>query len=271
MNQQKANTVSANERLMAANAELLRENERLQSKLAQTNSDSLAPDSSGSSPPSKPDPAVTLVATRRALSDEQATSASLKQELDTLQRSHKSLVDTLRPLQKELGDVREAYNALRKESLGYLDMLEEKTLSGALIMESRVLNRAYGNMSTSDVSIDSEDEGEDTEGDTSIATTQTGDNTNGDVEDVPPPRKPRRSATKRAPAAPPSPGAKHSIHAPTTLENELAEVDQASGERESKRRELKERRDKDSVGEAMPTGVPGEQEGVASLRCGQPY
>ncbi|CEH16083.1 hypothetical protein CBOM_05957 [Ceraceosorus bombacis] len=268
LSQQKANTASANERLMSANAELLRENEVLQARIVQSKSNTLAPADleSEASPPSKPNPEVTLAASKRALADEKATSSSLRQERDALQKSYNGLVDTLKTVQQELGDIREAYSALRKESLGYLDMLEEKTLSGALITESRVLNRAYGTMSISDGSIDSEDESEDTQGDTSVATTQISDNTNGDVEDVPPPRKPRRSVSKRSSALPDSPGAQRSIHAPTTLENELAEVDEAADQRESKRRELKERRDREGAGESMPTAVPDLQREVKELR-----
>lgn len=65
--------------------------------------------------------------------------AVLIEELSTLQKSHSSLSETMTTLQAELKDVRAENVTLRDQNETFMDILQEKTFSGALLNESAML------------------------------------------------------------------------------------------------------------------------------------
>lgn len=170
---QKATQASAYEKLLSGHNELLREHERLTNRLASikaSGADAPDVDSSSLDTPSTRtvDETVASLDSETTVSenDEQQTSsaaggsqphrdrkdaskastfaqerdmAALIEELSTLQKSHSSLSETMVTLQTELKDVRAENVTLRDQNETFMDILQEKTFSGALLNESAML------------------------------------------------------------------------------------------------------------------------------------
>ncbi|CDW94816.1 hypothetical protein [Sporisorium scitamineum] len=168
---QKATQAMAYEKLLSGHNELLREHERITNRLASIkasggNNDAesplepsrdLASDQalkSGDAPTQQgtnDDPQRSNVhdgaAPRRARTGapkattfaEERDMTALLDELSTLQKSHSSLSETMVTLQTELKDVRAENASLRDQNETFMDILQEKTFSGALLNESAML------------------------------------------------------------------------------------------------------------------------------------
>ncbi|KAN0064681.1 hypothetical protein ACQY0O_002311 [Thecaphora frezii] len=75
----------------------------------------------------------------RSLADEKEYE-TLREELVTIQRSYTSLTDAMATLQTELKDVKAENVMLRDQNETFIDILQEKTFSGALLSESAMLS-----------------------------------------------------------------------------------------------------------------------------------
>ncbi|SJX62311.1 uncharacterized protein SRS1_13157 [Sporisorium reilianum f. sp. reilianum] len=168
---QKATQAAAYEKLLSGHNELLREHERLTNRLAsikasgghvdvdlpldplrgsasdETPESGDAPedqvaddDQQGSNPRHLAGPrrARTGAAKATTFAEERDMTAVLD-ELSTLQKSHSSLSETMVTLQAQLKDVRAENASLRDQNETFMDILQEKTFSGALLNESAML------------------------------------------------------------------------------------------------------------------------------------
>lgn len=167
---QQSSTSAQNIKLSAQNEELLKENERMTNRLAQLQATQRSmrstsriddqaevddgrkeresadvEEQSDLEVPHDDQPESALRSPVRTLADEaaQAELKSLGEELSNLRKSHSSLTDTMHQLQAELRQVKEANVVLQDQNETYMDILQEKTFSGALLAESAVLNRSY--------------------------------------------------------------------------------------------------------------------------------
>ncbi|EPQ29452.1 uncharacterized protein PFL1_03207 [Pseudozyma flocculosa PF-1] len=248
---QKATQAASYEKLLSQNHELHKEHERLSAKLAQLRAqgafggqgdesdgdgaedgdgdgkgggdDGQADDVDGSedgadgAQPRRPRVAGRSVSgskrhAARTLAEEKEY-ATLKEELATIQRSHTSLTEAIATLQTELRDVKGENATLRDQNETFIDILQEKTFSGALLSESAMISAGLGRQRLrgasglmgpyeSDEDEDDEDDedadggGADTTGDTSVddEVDEQQDDYD-DVDDVPDtPRAPTRKA-----------------------------------------------------------------------------
>lgn len=169
---QKATQASAYDKLLSGHNELLREHERLTNRLASiratgTSADADSPlistrilvsdgdnasedvqdnvsvgedietaNHGGAAHSSRHERSQTTKSTTFA---EERDVAELIEELSTLQKSHSSLSETMTTLQNELKDVRAENVTLRDQNETFMDILQEKTFSGALLNESAML------------------------------------------------------------------------------------------------------------------------------------
>ncbi|SAM81655.1 uncharacterized protein UBRO_03275 [Ustilago bromivora] len=169
---QKATQASAYEKLLSGHNELLREHERLTNRLAsiKSNGGDTQDVASSFDPPSlhftgasdasldsqtteshhngkgasdhgdrSPPRRVRKNASKVSTFSEETDMAALVEELSTLQKSHSSLSETMATLQTELKDVRAENVTLRDQNETFMDILQEKTFSGALLNESAML------------------------------------------------------------------------------------------------------------------------------------
>ncbi|KAJ9478946.1 hypothetical protein PHBOTO_006634 [Pseudozyma hubeiensis] len=168
---QKATQASAYDRLLSGHNELLREHERITNRLASIKASTgvqeidspllserhLASDSSNdpqatpshdatgsdpspdNAPGSAQSPRVRAGTAGRPTFAQENDMAALVDELSTLQKSHTSLTETMSTLQAELKDVRAENLTLRDQNETFMDILQEKTFSGALLNESAML------------------------------------------------------------------------------------------------------------------------------------
>lgn len=167
---QKATQASAYDKLLSSHNELLREHERITNRLAsikastgipglespltttreltsdtrlngQDTSSQEAVDYEQSAPShiSQSQMSAGVGSARLASFAEERDMAALLEELSTLQRSHSSLSETMSTLQAELKDVRAENATLRDQNETFMDILQEKTFSGALLNESAML------------------------------------------------------------------------------------------------------------------------------------
>ena len=277
---QKATQASAYDKLLSGHNELLREHERLTNRLASlkasTNTpeiDSLLDGARGltteqgaSSHDSnldatthddhQPDPdAAEGSQSRQARKQlakatpfaEERDMAALIEELSTLQKSHSSLSETMVTLQTELKDVRAENVTLRDQNETFMDILQEKTFSGALLNESAMLRgirraslgrlRAQNGLedpyddeySTEADSIDVDDIDEDDDdrtGGTSISSGTIPEEDEDDVDDVPdtpkaPPKHIKGSRRRRV-------SSNTDLNAATDLASELQDTSNGS-------------------------------------------
>ncbi|CDU25780.1 uncharacterized protein SPSC_05951 [Sporisorium scitamineum] len=258
---QKATQAMAYEKLLSGHNELLREHERITNRLASIkasggNNDAesplepsrdLASDQalkSGDAPTQQgtnDDPQRSNVhdgaAPRRARTGapkattfaEERDMTALLDELSTLQKSHSSLSETMVTLQTELKDVRAENASLRDQNETFMDILQEKTFSGALLNESAMLRgirrASLGRLRAQDglddpyddqytteadsLGIDEDDDDDDDNddddrtGSTSISSGTIPEEDEDDVDDVPdtpkaPPERVKSSRRKRA-------------------------------------------------------------------------
>ncbi|PWN90802.1 hypothetical protein FA10DRAFT_267237 [Acaromyces ingoldii] len=283
---QKAKASSQLEKLASSNHELARENERMQRQVTQLKAaargSSLSPgpdsldddedDEAGQDPPSQDDSMIgqgdeslsevgnvsassagSKRQLRRTLEDEAraAELESLRAELASLQKSHSSLTATMQQLHTELRDVKMTNVDLREQNETYIDILQEKTLSGALISESAVLNRRYngvtgrsGEVSESEEGSTEDDDDDDVEDDDDDEDDDTSGADKDDVDDVPDvPREKREKAKERrrkGQTLKPRPSATL-LNPPTSLASELEKTDDGeAGKRRERRRERSE-------------------------------
>ncbi|GAC94981.1 hypothetical protein PHSY_002554 [Pseudozyma hubeiensis SY62] len=251
---QKATQASAYDRLLSGHNELLREHERITNRLASikastgiqdsdspllserhlTSDSSADPqvvpshDDAGSDP--GPDDAHGSIRSpqiradtigRRTFAPENDMT-TLVDELSTLQKSHSSLTETMSTLQAELKDVRAENLALRDQNEAFMDILQEKTFSGALLNESAMLRgirrASLGRLRAHDSLGDPYDQEDATEADsldtddtdddgrsrsTSLSSSTIPEEDEDDVDDVPdtpraPPNKTHTSRRRRA-------------------------------------------------------------------------
>ncbi|KAJ1020657.1 hypothetical protein NDA16_004050 [Ustilago loliicola] len=254
---QKATQASSYEKLLSGHNELLREHERLTNRLASIKASGVDTQDAQSSldTPS----AHTTDATNASLdsqtpsshNDDQEASnldeydqprrdrkdaskpstfaeerdmAALIEELSTLQKSHSSLSETMVTLQTELKDVRAENVTLRDQNETFMDILQEKTFSGALLNESAMLRgirrASRGRLhaqdglddpydddystgtDTQDLDDEDEDDQDETRG-TSISSGTIPEEDEDDVDDVPdtpkaPPQQVKSSRGRRA-------------------------------------------------------------------------
>ncbi|TKY86496.1 hypothetical protein EX895_004645 [Sporisorium graminicola] len=251
---QKATQATTYEKLLSSHNELLREHERLTNRLASIKasggssdvgsvsglSSHLASDEALESGDASAqevadddqlDPhAHETTLTRRVRTGAPKTStfaeerdmAALLDELSTLQKSHSSLSETMATLQTELRDVRAENASLRDQNETFMDILQEKTFSGALLNESAMLRgirraslgrlRAqdglddpYDDENTDSLGIDDDDDVDDDDrtGSTSVSSGTIPEEDEDDVDDVPdtpkaPPERIKSSRRKRA-------------------------------------------------------------------------
>ncbi|PWN52811.1 hypothetical protein IE53DRAFT_250647 [Violaceomyces palustris] len=295
---QKASQVAANEKLSTANHELSREYERLLSRLAhlqamQPGSSSAAhtfdepsqdisePSASAEAesngdgsfnedvPNSMPgDPSGTPRLTERTLQEE-SELATVKEELSSIQRSHESLTETMHKLQAELKDVKALNATLRDQNETFIDILQEKTFSGALLEESAVLNGGYrGSISAGSVS--TEESGSDLEGDVSQGASSSGGVDEDDVPDTPRAPTSKIQRRKRRDTVRNQRSSSNPTGAPTNLANELEATGDTSiedgedGDADERRGKRKERRNE--RGGAVSDNVQELQQEVRELR-----
>lgn len=269
---QKATQASAYDKLLSSHNELLREHERLTNRLASiragggtfgaesgpVDAPALAADQGEASPDpqsgtqdgsGKEEPSVGRGASQHqtlqsgsntATLAEEKDTAALIEELATLQRSHSSLSETMVTLQTELKDVRAENATLRDQNETFMDILQEKTFSGALLNESAMLRgirraslgrlRAQDGLddpyedeySTEADSLDSpnhDDEDDDRAAATSVSSATIPEEDEDDVDDVPdtpkaPPQQVRGARRRRA-------DSNVRLHATTDLASEL--------------------------------------------------
>ncbi|SPO26043.1 uncharacterized protein UTRI_02317 [Ustilago trichophora] len=276
---QKATQAVAYEKLLSGHNELLREHERLTNRLASikasgsmpdvespfetardltTDQGSVSQDSHASALADDDDQKADSSAADDAIHSRQARKgaakastfaqerdmAALIEELSTLQKSHYSLSETMVTLQTELKDVRAENVALRDQNETFMDILQEKTFSGALLNESAMLRgirrASLGRLhaqngledpyddeySTEADSLDIDDEDEDDEGDrtggTSISSGTIPEEDEDDVDDVPdtpkaPPKQVKGSRRRRS-------SSNAHLHATTDLASELQDT-----------------------------------------------
>ncbi|EST07019.1 hypothetical protein PSEUBRA_003467 [Kalmanozyma brasiliensis GHG001] len=171
---QKATQATAYDKLLSGHNELLREHERVTNRLASikasagmpdvdsplnaprdlasdstATSDSIAPEdvadadqqnSNGDGEATATSQRARIEATTNTVSfAEERDVVALTEELATLQKSHSSLSETMFTLQAELRDVRAENVTLRDQNETFMDILQEKTFSGALLNESAML------------------------------------------------------------------------------------------------------------------------------------
>ncbi len=252
---QKSTQATAYEKLLSGHNELLREHERLTNKLASIKASGAAadPDSlsqptqdstaghDGASEHSSIDTAIERDENGNASGDasyqsrsqrsntskattfaEEQDKAALIEELATLQKSHSSLSETMATLQTELKDVRAENVTLRDQNETFMDILQEKTFSGALLNESAMLRgirrASLGRLRAQDglddpyddeystgadsISIDDVEE-DDRTGSTSMSSGTIPEEDEDDVDDVPdtpraPPKEAKEIRRKRA-------------------------------------------------------------------------
>lgn len=199
---------------------------------------------------------------------------SLRAELVTLQKSHSSLTATMQQLHAELRDVKSTNVDLREQNEAYIDLLQEKTLSGALINESAVLSRRYdedtdqsretteseeGRTDEDDEYDDDEDDEEDEDDDDTEASGADKDDVD-DVPDVPREKTKKQKERKRKGMTLKPRSSANLLNPPTSLANELEKTDEA-GDAGGKRRERRRERS-----EALTTNVADLQREVWELR-----
>lgn len=202
LQRQKSKASTAHERILASNQELSRENERLQHLVSQLRlssrglsrspgpeqdvpmqSDAVyfaARDNGGAEPEGTLLEEHDLTVSRngiRTLHDEAKALEveALQAELSAQQKSNDILTTQMQQMQVDIHQAKADNAELRDQNETYMNMLQEETLSGALIERSAVLNRRYMDSDT--------EESEEVESD--------------DVDDVPDePRKQSRGGRK---------------------------------------------------------------------------
>jgi hypothetical protein len=226
---QKTKASIAHERILTSNQELSRENERLQHLVSQLrvtsrgyarstgplldegtqNTVANSEDgetgtfSSGKGLLTVDEDTISISSVGfRSLQDEAKALEveALQAELSALQKSHDMLNDQMHQIQTELSQTKAMRAELQEQNETYMDILQEKTFSGALIEESEVLNRRY-------LRSDTEESGTDAD----------------DVDDVPDEPK-RQHRSKRRELKPKRSEAKLD-NLPTSLASELETVD----------------------------------------------
>ncbi|CAD6893658.1 unnamed protein product [Tilletia controversa] len=221
---QKASESAANEKLGAENLALQRENERMANHIAAlqaSTGSTLALDDEV-----KGDDGLTPGARRaRAKSAADAEAVALRSELAATQKAQGSYVEAVQQLQTELSELKSENASLRDTNYSLIDILQEKSFSGALFAESAVLSRGFqgkGGRAAAAASMLAE-----TESDTDDGSDDTASNGTGDVEDDVPDRpespvKPRRRKGKQNPARSRS-NSNALLEVPTDLGSELAQ------------------------------------------------
>ncbi len=254
---QKATQSAAYEKLLTSHNELLREHERLTNNLASirangaavdaaspitthkdlaqgsahtSHDSSLQDDSIDSALPAADTDAAASQShanrsrgaqTKAATFADERDMATMIEELSTLQKSHSSLSETMVTLQAELKDVRAENVSLRDQNETFMDILQEKTFSGALLNESAMLrgmrSASFGRLRAQDGLLDpydDEDQDDDDDsldvdnsaddsaaGGSSVASRTIPEEDEDDVDDVPDtpkaPPKPKLKASRR--------------------------------------------------------------------------
>ncbi|KAL9939158.1 hypothetical protein V8E36_001971 [Tilletia maclaganii] len=195
---QKASESAANEKLAAENLALQRENERMANHIAALQAStgstlSLSPDDDDQV---KGDDGLTPGARRaRAKSAADAEAVALRSELAAAQKAQGSYVEALTQLQTELSELKSENASLRDTNYSLIDILQEKSFSGALFAESAVLSRRFqgkGGRAAAAASMlegtESDDDSDDSDADsagTASHTTGTTPIEGDDVDDVP--------------------------------------------------------------------------------------
>ena len=308
---QKATQAAAYEKLLSSHHELLKENERMTNTIAQikaTNSglaqsvaqvearldqealdqDSGADGEAGDNPDTEgaegAAPSGRTIAGRsfsgrrnvsRSFAEEQ-DEETLRQELATIQKSHTSLTDAMATLQAEMKDLKAENATLRDQNETFIDILQEKTFSGALLSESAMLSgelaRGGGKRRRSllpayqleDVADDEEEEDDDDEDDEFGTSAETSGNTTIDEEeedDVPDtPKAPvHRSSNRKA-------SGRHARRRrlsasiveppPSDLASELEQIEGSGLDTEEEKRRRQERRNEKTG--AVSDNIEGE-------------
>ncbi|KAK0532312.1 hypothetical protein OC834_002654 [Tilletia horrida] len=146
---QKASESAANEKLAAENQALQRENERMANHIAALQAHVSSSSTTGAAALSLDDnltgdDGLTPGARRaRAKSAADAEAVALRSELAAAQKAQASYVSALTQLQNELSEVKNENAQLRDTNYSLIDILQEKSFSGALFAESAMLSRRF--------------------------------------------------------------------------------------------------------------------------------
>ncbi|UZJ54621.1 hypothetical protein CBS101457_003941 [Exobasidium rhododendri] len=183
---QKSKASTAHERILSSNQELLRENERLQiavSQLRHTTGGYLRSSGAADYVAAEQDTETShegnhsgLSSSAAAISTEEPDTAesgkgyrllqaeaktleieALQADFSALQKSHYMLNAHMQHCQLELTQAKTINAELQEQNETYMDILQEKTFSGALIEESAVLNRKYVKSDTEESDNDTDD------------------------------------------------------------------------------------------------------------------
>ncbi|KAE8230104.1 hypothetical protein CF326_g4903 [Tilletia indica] len=233
---QKASESAANEKLAAENLALQRENERMANHIAalQTHVSTSTGSTLSLDDGVTGDDGLTPGARRaRAKSAADAEAVALRSELAAAQKAQGSYVEALQQLQNELSEVKSENASLRDTNYSLIDILQEKSFSGALFAESAVLSRGFqgkGGRAAAAASMLAE-----TESDTDDGSDDTASNASGDAEDDVPDRphspvKPRRRKGKQNVVRSRS-NSNALLEMPTDLGSELAQSGGLVGEK----------------------------------------
>ncbi|PWY99864.1 hypothetical protein BCV70DRAFT_138816, partial [Testicularia cyperi] len=308
---QKTHQASAYEKLLSSHHELLKEHERVTNKLAAINASNqissdvtetgnhdadengLGQDSSlgrgtsidaadsttddiddltveGLGPASQ---VASRAIKSKSFADEREL-VELREELATTQKSHASLSETMATLQTELRDVRAQNAALRDQNETFIDILQEKTFSGALLNESamlRGLRATSGHREASkglmdpydsdEVESESTSVGDEGESERDFSTGTIPEENEDDVDDVPDtPKAPTTSIKKSRRRRKES---SDYLHPPSDLASELEQLESTTESPENKAR--RERRLTERTG-TVSENVDELQKEVRELR-----
>ncbi|KDN51387.1 hypothetical protein K437DRAFT_254795 [Tilletiaria anomala UBC 951] len=123
---------------------------------------------------------------KRSLQDE-AEAAQLRDELESMQRSHTSLQQTMQRLQMEIKELKNANKDLRDQNETFQGVLEERTFSGSLLKNSALLRSAGALDAASEMSstIDGDSDEEPMDKETETDDTRLSIDDVDDVDDLP--------------------------------------------------------------------------------------
>lgn len=220
---QKANATATLDKVQSNNQQLMRENERLQSQLARLQKGN--PRAAELLEDGSVDGCDSSVANRsKSLLNEQDAREldTLRDELAKLQANSTSSTEIIQQLQVELRDLKAKNAELRSQNETFVDLLQEKTMSGELITGSAMLNRQYETMHSSEASSSTE-----------LSTAEASE-LEDDVPDVPTKKDRKSDSHKRRLMAQAS---REVMNAPRNLASELEQSETNEEEREARRRE----------------------------------
>ncbi|KAK0553071.1 hypothetical protein OC845_001351 [Tilletia horrida] len=254
---QKASESAANEKLAADNQALQRENERMVNHIAalEQNSGSanaaslsLAEDEAATGT----DGLTPSARRARAKSAADAEAAALRSELAAATKTQRSYVEALQQLQTELSELKTENASLRDTNYSLIDILQEKSFSGALFAESAVLSRRFsgkGGREAAAASMLEETSEEDEDEDETESESGTPSIDQDDVDDVPDrprsPSKPKSGRKKRRAGGQKKASRSRSnsnalLEVPTDLGSELAQSglsESGKGGKDNKKRD----------------------------------